>query len=267
MVWIPGGTFEMGAVGTYPEEGPIVPDVPVDGFWISRHEVTNAEFAAFVEATGHVTAAERDGASVVFMPPENLVYGPDLDPAQWWRFVQGADWRHPEGPGSDIAGRANFPVVHIAVGDAEAYAAWAGGALPSEAQFEYAARDAARQSPHGAWTANTWQGTFPVKNTGDDGHTGAAPVGCFTPNSFGLYDMVGNVWEWTSTPYAPSHAMSGVPAAGYDPRQPGVAVRVIKGGSYLCAANYCARYRPEARHAQETGLGAAHIGFRIVKTG
>ncbi|RMF11363.1 MAG: formylglycine-generating enzyme family protein [Alphaproteobacteria bacterium] len=283
---IKGGTYTMGAAGRYPDEGPSV-EVRVEDFSIDVHEVTNAQFRRFVEDTGYMTVAERepDPAHYPGVPPEMLVPGsvvfvPPTDgsrgfkPLSWWRFVPGANWRHPRGPGSDIKGKDHLPVVHVAYEDALAYAKWAGRALPTEAQWEYAARGGLNgktyswgdeRTPDDKMMANTWQGIFPVHNSGEDGFRGVAPVGCFSANGYGLYDMIGNVWEWTASPYYPSHAPSGkVPDEGYDPRQPGVPVRVIKGGSFLCAPNYCMRYRPAARHAQETGLGTDHIGFRTV---
>jgi formylglycine-generating enzyme required for sulfatase activity len=242
---IPAGTVLLG------EDGPGRPGRAVDvpAFAIDRHEVTNRQFAAFVAATGYRTQAERESASAVFVPPTRQVSLDDA--AQWWRFVKGADWRHPQGAGSGIAGRGDDPVVHVTREDAEAYARWAGGALPDEAQWERAARG--RQSagaPPTSWAfdgkgearANVWEGAFPVADTGDDGFKGIAPVGCFAANDFGVHDMVGNVWEWTA----------GDGATG-----------LVKGGSYLCAMNYCANFRPAGFQAQEHDLGTSHIGFRV----
>jgi len=267
-LWVPGGAIRIGSDRGYAEERPAY-DARVDGFRIDRHEVTNRQFAAFVAATGHVTQAEREDRSIVFDPPGSDELA--VDPAQWWKIVAGADWRHPDGPGSDLAGRADLPVVHVSYADARAYADWAGRALPSEEQFEYAARAGAVESLEqpGADSANTWQGSFPVWNDGDDGHARLAPVGCYKPNAFGLNDMIGNVWEWTGSWYLPSHgAITGPGGApgnpSFDPAQPGVRARVIKGGSFLCAPNYCARYRPAARHAQDELSGASHLGFRTV---
>jgi formylglycine-generating enzyme required for sulfatase activity len=262
MVWVPGGSFVMGDDAHYPEEGP-PQTVAVKGFWIDAHEVTNAQFAAFVKATGYKTISERDPPKLPGAPPEMLAPGsavfniPSDDDPRWWRWVVGAHWRHPSGPKETIIGRDNEPVVQIAYQDAEAYAQWAGKELPSEAQWEYAARGGAVALPEpvdakGEPQANYYQGVFPVKNLNTDGYVGRAPVGCFTPNSFGLYDMIGNVWEWTRS--------SGSRADASEP------VNIIKGGSYLCAANYCARYRPAARQFQERGLGTDHIGFRLVDT-
>lgn len=268
-VTVPESRFAMGSARGYPEEGPPTP-AHVHAFGIDAHEVTNRQFAAFVAATGYVTQAERPGGgAVVFTPPTQPLDTPD--PRLWWRWTPGADWRHPLGPGSGIAGRADEPVVNVSYADAAAYARWAGRALPSEEQFEAAARIGVRD-PEAApdlHRANTWQGRFPAADAGGDGWRGVAPVGCFAASPIGTYDLIGNVWEWTRSPYLPTHAPivvgDGTPAdPGFDPRQPGVAVRVIKGGSFLCAANYCARYRPAARHAQEEGLAASHLGFRTV---
>jgi formylglycine-generating enzyme required for sulfatase activity len=293
MVWIEGGSFTMGDEDERPEER-APHEVTVDGFWIDRHEVTNAQFARFVEATGYVTIAERGldpedhpgvppelllPGAVVFTPPDGLVNLVDV--RQWWRFVPGADWRHPSGPGSSTEGRGNHPVVNVAYEDALAYAEWSGRALPSEAQWEFAARgglDGATYTwgdeyydPVEGWRANTWQGLFPLKNDADDGYAGAAPVGCFPPNGYGLFDMAGNVWEYARDWYVPGHP----PAPASNPQGPDMALVaryaggagpsvVIKGGSYLCAPNFCARYRPSARQPQELRLGASHLGFRTV---
>ena len=262
MVWVRGGSFTMGDSPQYSEEGP-PRAVQVNGFWIDAHEVTNAEFAAFVKATGYKSMAERPpplmpGAQAEMSQPGSAVFNtPSPDDPRWWRWEVGAQWRHPSGPRESIAGREREPVVQIAYQDAEAYARWAGKQLPSEEQWEYAARGGAAALPEpvdaaGKPLANYYQGAFPAKNLGTDGYIGRAPVGCFPANGFGLYDMVGNVWEWTSA--AGSRADASEP------------VNVIKGGSYLCAANYCARYRPAARQFQERGLGTDHIGFRLVDT-
>ena len=247
MVWVPPGTVEMGS-DVYPEEAHRT--ATVAGFWMDRTEVTNAEFEAFVRATGYITVAERTGtkgAAVFVLPSGNA----DLSSAStWWRYVEGANWRHPGGPSTSIEDRANFPVVAIALEDAEAYAKWKGRRLPTEAEWERAARAGATAQPEREQPkdANTWQGVFPLIDTAEDGFAGIAPVGCFKPNAFGLYDMIGNVWELTSS--------------AYEDRTP--AAHVIKGGSFLCAPNYCLRYRPAARQPEEDGLGTSHVGFRTV---
>lgn len=262
MVWVSGGTFTMGENPRYPEEGP-PRQVTVEGFWMDAHEVTNAQFAAFVAAKGYVTMAERAPPPIPGAPPEMLQPGsavfrvPTPDNPAWWRWAVGAQWRDPAGDGAGIAGQDRRPVVQIAYQDAAAYAAWAGKALPSEEQWEYAARAGASAVPEpvdagGKPQANYYQGVFPARDLGEDGFTGRAPVGCFAANAFGLHDMIGNVWEWTTT--------SGTRADAAEP------VGVIKGGSFLCAANYCARYRPAARQFQERGLGTDHIGFRLIDT-
>lgn len=262
MVWIPGGSFTMGEDPRYPEEGP-PRTVSVEGFWMDVHEVTNAQFAAFVAATGYVTLAERAPPPLPGAPPEMLQPGsavfrvPSREDPAWWRWAVGAQWRDPLGDEAGIAGQERHPVVQIAYEDAAAYAKWAGKQLPDEAQWEYAARAGAPALPEpvdaqGRPGANTYQGVFPARDLGTDGFTGRAPVGCFAANAFGLRDMIGNVWEWTSTA-----------GARVDASEP---VGVIKGGSFLCAANYCARYRPAARQFQERSLGTDHIGFRLIDT-
>ncbi|NKF23529.1 formylglycine-generating enzyme family protein [Solimonas sp. C16B3] len=278
MVLIHGGRFEMGAGGVYPEEGPPV-EISVGDFWISRHDVTNAQFARFVRETGYRTVGERGGQTVsgkvepaggaVFEMPSAV---DDGRPVRWWHFVAGADWRHPQGPGSDLRGKADHPVVQIAYADAQAYATWAGLQLPSEAQWEYAARGGGASGTataqaavaHGVPRANVWQGVFPFFNSDADGFIGTSPVGCFPANGYGLYDMVGNVWQWTTDLYFPSHRYP-VGLRSFDPNNPNVPSRVIKGGSFLCAANFCMRYRPAARQPHDEGLGTSHIGFRLVR--
>lgn len=289
-VWVPGGSFMMGDDTTYREEGP-AHRVTLDGFWIDAHEVTNRQFAQFVEATGYVTVAERvpdaddfPGVPADMLKPGSATFTPPTMGqriSNWWSYTPGADWKHPQGPDSSIDGKANYPVVHVAFEDAKAYADWAGRALPTEAQYEFAARSkkdhqvfpwgGTELSPGNQHRANTWQGIFPVQNSGEDGYEGIAPVGCYQPNDYGAYDLIGNVWEWTTNHYAPRHdAQDNINPQGpsaemsYDRRNAGFPVRVIKGGSYLCAPNYCMRYRPAARHAQDTGLGTGHIGFRTV---
>jgi formylglycine-generating enzyme required for sulfatase activity len=293
MVWIPGGRFLMGSEKFYREERP-QRRVSVAGFWIDRHEVTNAQFAAFVAATGYRTVAERGldpkvypdlpeelraPGSMVFFEPASARVRMNIN--EWWRYVPGANWRHPFGPGSSIVDRQNHPAVHIAFADAQAYARWRGHDLPTEAEWEFAARgglDGAdyawgdEPTPDGRWMANAWQGFFPFKDEGSDGHRGTAPVGCFPSNGYGLFDMVGNVWEWATDWYRPGHRDVNDGAANptgpaNETIGPAGPVRVIKGGSWLCATNFCGRYRPSARQPQEVDLGASHIGFRTVRRG
>ena len=287
----------MGSDHHYPEEAPAHP-VTVDGFWIDRHAVTNREFARFVRETGHVTLAERapraedyPGAdpamlvagSSVFVSPGRPV---DLRNAyNWWSWTPGADWSHPQGAGSSIRNRPDHPVVHVAWDDVEAYAQWIGKQLPTEAEWEFAARgglDGAEyawgdeMTPGGRWMANTWQGDFPNQNTRADGYDGTAPVGRYPPNGYGLLDMIGNVWEWTTDWYEAHSATSqaccatdsprgGDRNASVDPADPSaVPRRVMKGGSHLCAPNYCRRYRPAARMAQAVDTSTSHLGFRLI---
>ena len=303
LVWIDGGTFAMGSDAHYPEEAP-VHKVRVDGFWIRPTAVTNREYAEFVDATGYVTVAERplDPADYPGAPAENLLPGSlvftmtsgpvDLSRINlWWTWTTGASWRHPEGPASDLAGRDGHPVVQVAYEDAAAYAAWAGDSLPTEAEWEFAARAGHEgrpfiwgdeATPDGAYLANFWQGDFPFFNSEADGFAGTAPVGSFPPNDFGLFDMAGNVWEWTTDWYGEHHPADAdkpccVPTnprgpdveASYDPALPHIAIprRVVKGGSFLCADNYCQRYRPAARRPQMVDTGMSHIGFRTVRRG
>ena len=300
MVRIAGGTFLMGSDRHYAEERP-AHRVQVGGFWMDATTVTNAQFAAFVAATGYVTVAERPldpaqypGAMPGMLAPGALVFQMTDGPvdtsvmAHWWRWTPGAQWRHPEGPGSDIADRAQHPVVQLAHEDAQAYACWAGKALPTEAEWEFAARgglDGAEfvwgeeLTPGGRHMANTWQGPFPWRNFAADGFERTAPVASYPPNGYGLHDMAGNVWEWTDDWFAPSHAVDraasccvpadprGPPAeASFDTAQPAIRIprKVVKGGSFLCAPSYCRRYRPAARHAQMVDTGMSHIGFRCV---
>ncbi|HWV88249.1 MAG TPA: formylglycine-generating enzyme family protein [Capillimicrobium sp.] len=301
MVWIDGGVFRMGCDRFYPEEAP-VHTVAVDGFWIDAAPVTVAQFARFVEETGHVTVAERPldpadfpGADPDLLKPGSVVFqrAPHrvslADYTQWWAYVPGASWRAPAGPGSDTVGREDHPVTHVAHEDAAAYAAWAGKALPTEAEWEYAARgglDGATYAwgdepmPGGRLMANTWQGEFPWENTGADGWEGTSPVGSFPPNGYGLYDVTGNVWEWTDDYYTPRHPYEArspccvphnprvtSPDASYAFGEPGADIprKVIKGGSHLCAPNYCLRYRPAARQGEAIDTSTSHIGFRCVR--
>ena len=301
MVRIEGGVFLMGSDAHYPEEAP-AHKVRVDGFWIDTHPVTNAQFRDFVEATGHVTDAQRSadpaqypGAIPELLAPSSVVFvktrGPVnlSDPYQWWTYLRGADWMHPRGPGSSLQGLWKHPVVHVSFADAQAYAAWAGKQLPTEAEWEYAARgglDGAayvwgeEYMPGGKPMANTWQGEFPWQNLAEDGYEWTSPVGSFPPNGYGLYDMAGNVWEWTLDWYQ-EHAKiehpcctlanprGGAADSSFDPRQPDVRIarKVMKGGSHLCAPNYCRRYRPAARMAQPVDTSTSHLGFRCVHRG
>lgn len=266
MVRVPAGEYEPGTLRGYPDEVP-TGRVRVPAFWIDRTEVTNAQFARFVGATGYVTEAEKQGGAVVFTAPAK---GSSYGDNSWWAFVKGASWRHPDGPASDLRGRDNQPVVQITLADAQAYAAWLGRTLPSEAEWEWAARgggDAERleREPRGA--ANYWQGHFPDVNTAEDGHVARAPVGCYPANGHGLHDLIGNVWEWTADAYRGVRQQhgSGDPSAARASAQAGQApMQVIKGGSFLCAPDYCMRYRAAARHPQERTLGVAHVGFRTV---
>ena len=275
---ISAGVYQLGSNDHYAEERPLV-RVEINSFNIDRFEVTNAQFARFVEETGYVTAAEKglSAEDIPGLPPELQVPGSmvfvaptsakNVISGSWWQFTPGANWRQPEGPGSSIKGQDNYPVVHVTAADAEAYAAWAGRALPTEAQWEAAAHSQQQDVPLQDQRGNHWQGAFPLFNSEEDGFIGRAPVGCFSANANGAYDMVGNVWELTATPYMPSHERADgapVPREGRDPNQPGVPVRVIKGGSFLCAKNFCARYRPTSRQAQDVLLAASHIGFRTV---
>jgi formylglycine-generating enzyme len=300
MIWICGGSFRMGSDKHYPEEAP-AHTVTVDGFWMDRTPVTNAKFREFVTATGYVTFAEKKpdagdypgalthmlyAGSLVFSAPRHPVSLHDW--SQWWRFLRGADWRHPCGRKSHIHGLDNHPVVHVAYADAMAYATWAGKELPTEAEWEFAARsgrDGAEfawgeeLTPGGRHMANLWQGVFPRQNLKQDGFERTSPVTAFPPNDYGLYDMIGNVWEWTADWYSPKHESDAAKAccvpdnprggredASYDPCQPNIKIprKVLKGGSHLCAPNYCRRYRPAARHAQPVDTSTSHIGFRCV---
>ena len=289
MVWLPGGSFLMGSDRFYREERP-AHLVSVGGFWMDPHPVTNDEFGEFVCATGYATLAERppDPAMYKDADPSLLVPGslvfrkPDRpvalrDSRAWWEYLPGADWRHPEGPRSSLEGRARHPVVHVAYEDACAYAAWAGKELPNEAEWEFAARgglDGATYAwgdvpaPAGRAMANTWQGRFPWENLCEDGYEGTSPVDAFPANGYGLHDMIGNVWEWTASLFAPHGAEHQVKSCCV-PSGPGVALprRVVKGGSHLCAPNYCLRYRPAARQGEQVDTSTCHIGFRCIVRG
>ena len=300
MVWVPGGTFLMGSDRHYPEEAP-AHRVTVDGFWMDRTPVTNRQFRRFVEDTGYTTFAEiapdpaqYPGALPEMLQPASVVFvkttGPvDLrDHFNWWQFIAGADWRHPEGPNSSIEGMDDHPVVHVAFTDVEAYARWAGKMLPTEAEWEHAARgglDGAEYAwgtefaPGGRHMANTWQGEFPWQNLLEDGFERTSPVETFPANGYGLSDMIGNVWEWTTDWYCarhpdevakaccvPKNPRGGREDESFDPADPRVRIprRVMKGGSHLCAPNYCRRYRPAARMAQPVDTSTSHLGFRCI---
>ncbi|MCH2214293.1 MAG: formylglycine-generating enzyme family protein [Flavobacteriales bacterium] len=308
MIWVEGGVYVMGSEGDFAEnhEGPTV-KVEVSGFYIDTTEVTNAKFRAFTDATGYITIAERDidwnelskelapgtprpadsllaAGSLVFTPPTEPV--PFDDIRRWWRWQPGANWRHPYGPDSDLTGKENHPVVHIAYEDALAYCDWAGKRLPTEAEWEFAARGNSGDSqfqwgdeltPNGIYLANFFQGEFPYDLKALDGFKYSAPVGSFEPNSYGIYDMIGNVWEWTSDYYQPDikkqYAAMGLkvcrnplgPSSSFDPNDPyATEKRVIKGGSFLCSEQYCSNYRPSARMATSFDSGQNHLGFRCV---
>jgi formylglycine-generating enzyme len=294
MVRIDAGTFRMGSTRFYPEEAPVCA-VQVSGFSIDVHAVTNAEFAKFVRKTGYITVAERDlnPADYPGAPPENLVPGALVfhmtpgpvnlrDYSQWWSWTPGASWKHPEGLGSSIESRPDHPVVHVAYEDAESYARWAGKRLPTEAEWEYAARGGLDDKdfiwgdemyPGGKPAANTWQGSFPWKHTSRHGPR-TMPVGSFPPNGFGLYDMAGNVWEWTQDWFISNRGQVEAPCCvggarerSYDPCQPNVRIprKVLKGGSFLCSPEYCLRFRPAARSPQMIDTGMSHLGIRCVK--
>ena len=299
MVAIPGGTFRMGSDRHYPEEAP-VRRVTVAPFWIERTPVTNSEFRRFVKATGYVTVAERapdpkdyPGALPHMLKPGSLVFAPPRHPVdlrdwrQWWRFEFGASWRRPYGPNRPRA-LDEHPVVQIAYADAVAYAAWAGKDLPTEAEWEFAARgglDGAEfawgdeLTPGGRRMANTWQGAFPYQNLAEDGYARTSPVGMYSPNGYGLYDMIGNVWEWTTDWFSSRHPADEEMSCCIPIKPRGgsesdsiyqcsgaarIPRKVVKGGSHLCAPNYCRRYRPAARHAQPIDSGMSHVGFRCV---
>jgi formylglycine-generating enzyme required for sulfatase activity len=300
MTFIPGGTFRMGSDKHYPEEAP-VHRVTVGPFWMDPAPVSNAEFRKFVEATSYKTFAEiapdpKDypGALPHMLKPASLVFTPPNHPvdlrnfANWWSFEANANWRRPCGRGSSIRGLGDHPVVHIAYCDAQAYAAWVGKELPTEAEWEFAARGGLDGAEF-AWgdtltlggrhMANTWQGEFPSQNLKEDGFERTSPVTAFPANGYGLYDMIGNVWEWTTDWYSQKHTADaakaccipenprgGAEIGSYDPCQPQFKIprRVVKGGSHLCAPNYCRRYRPAARHAQPIDTSMSHVGFRCI---
>jgi sulfatase modifying factor 1 len=300
-VLVPGGTGTIGSVRAYPEERPVV-EVTVDDLWWDAHPVTNAEFAVFVEETGHVTVAEREldpddfpGADPELLVPGSQVFTQTHGPVplddwtRWWRWQGGASWRAPDGPDSSSADEPDHPVVHVGWEDATAYAEWAGKELPTETEWEYAARGGAGGAdyawgdvlfPDGQIMANTWQGAFPWRSVDPDGHHRTSPVGSYPSNGFGLFDMIGNVWEWTSTPWTPTHAASSLqsgsnrgvsPQQGSSPCCGGAAPlsetdrMVTKGGSHLCSPDYCRRYRPAARQGHGVRDTTSHLGFRCVR--
>lgn len=306
MVWIPGGEFAMGTDSDlgWPDEKP-AHRVRVDGFFMDKTEVTNAQFRQFAEATGYQTTAERpvDANEILKqsppgtppppadkLAPGSLVFRPTAGPvdtrdySQWWHWTPGANWRHPEGPDSNLDGKDNHPVVHISWDDAHAYANWAGKRLPTEAEWERAARGGLDQLPYvwgdakpgagGQWQCNIWEGEFPHKNLREDGYERSAPVGSFAPNGFGLFDMAGNVWEWCGDWYARDLYRDRAgkltvnpagPARTMDSQRPYMPQRVQRGGSFLCCDNYCTRYRPSARHGCSPDTGMSHVGFRCVR--
>jgi formylglycine-generating enzyme len=299
MVWIPGGVFWRGNDNESHRDARPWHLVEVDGFWMDVTVVTNEQFAKFAKATNYVTVAERTpkaadypgappeklvAGSVVFSPPEKAV--PLDNHHRWWNYLKGANWRHPDGPNSDLAGREKHPVLHIAYDDALAYCQWAGKRLPTEAEFEFAARGGLDRNkyawgndfrPGGKWMANIWQGRFPIENTCEDGFRATAPVGSFPPNAFGLSDMAGNVWQWCSDWYRhdyyltlavgmqPARNPQG-PTDSLDPSEPGVVKRVMRGGSYLCTDQYCTAYEAGARGKGAPDTGTNHLGFRCVKS-
>jgi formylglycine-generating enzyme required for sulfatase activity len=300
MRWVPAGTFLMGSDAHYPEEAP-AHKVAVDGFWIDSRPVTNEAFAQFVAETRHTTVAEippdpaeYPGALPELLHPGSLVFqkpGKPVDTRDmrnWWAFTLGADWRHPGGRDTDLTGMERHPVVHVAFGDAEAYAKWAGKSLPTEAEWERAARGGLEGAayawgnelmPHGRPMANFWQGRFPHENTLEDGWESTSPVGMFPPNGYGLFDMIGNVWEWTDDWYAPRHQQpaknsccvprnprGGSRDESIDLRQPEIRIprKVLKGGSHLCSPDYCQRYRPAARYPEPVDTSTSHVGFRCI---
>ncbi|KAA0098671.1 formylglycine-generating enzyme family protein [Mycolicibacterium sp. P1-18] len=301
LIELPGGAFEMGSTAFYPEETPVHTAV-VGALAVERHPVTNAQFARFVEETGYVTVAERPldpasypGVTEADLVPGALVFRPTDGPVdlrdwrRWWDWAPGASWRHPNGCGSTVEDRLDHPVVQISYPDATAYARWAGRRLPTEPEWEYAARGGAattyawgeRATVDGELMANTWQGRFPYRNEGAHGWVGTSPVGEFAPNGFGLVDMIGNVWEWTSTRYTMRHRRAGAERPGQGHRRAGMGVlekgcctpthepdpsvnQTLKGGSHLCAPEYCHRYRPAARSSQSQDSSTTHIGFRCV---
>ena len=284
LVEIPAGVFRMGSTSFYPEEAPIH-SVAVQPFALERHPVTNAQYGAFVAATGYLTLAEQELDAALYgdAEPGALVFRPTDGPVdlrdwrQWWRWVPGTSWRHPFGPDSTVEDKPDHPVVQVAYPDAVAFARWAGRRLPTEAEWEYAARAGSvstyawgeEEQPDGALMANTWQGNFPYRNDGALGWAGTSPVGAFPPNAWGLVDMIGNVWEWTATEYSAHHRLDVPPKACCTPTGPAdpSISQTLKGGSHLCAPEYCHRYRPAARSPQSQDTATSHIGFRCAADG
>lgn len=292
MIWIPPGRFAMGSDFPAFQDTLPIHTVELDGFWMDAAPVTNAQFARFVQSTGYVTVAERKPKAEDFpgVPADKLVPGavvfhspkhpvPLDDFTQWWEYRPGADWRHPEGPKSDLKGKEKHPVVQVCWDDAAAYAKWAGKRLPTEAEWEYAARGGLTQQPYvwgkefkpgGKQMANIWQGSFPDKNTAEDGFPRTSPVKSFPANKFGLYDMAGNVWQWCADWYRPDYYAQSPPqnptgpSDSYDPAEPGLPKRVQRGGSFLCSDQYCSRYMPGGRGKGATDTGSNHVGFRCV---
>jgi len=302
MTWIPAGRFQMGEINTVPDEFP-PHNVELDGFWMDVTEVTNRKFKAFVDATGYVTTAERppelrsiqpgsELENVTILPEFNkpgsicslqLGSRDDIDPAKgaysWWQYLPGAEWKHPEGPDSSIEDRMDHPVVHVSWLDAQEFCKWAGKQLPTEAQWEYAARGGRSgqtypwgedRNPDGKWLNNIWQGAFPIEDKGEDGFTRTAPVKSFPPNDYGLFEISGNVWEWCTDYYQPEYYSESPvenpagPATSFDPQEPGINKRIQRGGSFMCSDQYCVGYRVTARMKGEEDTGAFHTGFRCV---
>jgi formylglycine-generating enzyme len=291
MKWIAGGNFQMGSEDF--EDSKPVHAVTVDGFWMDEHEVTNAQFEEFIKATGYITVAERplDPHDYPGIPVEKLVAGSAVftppahsvsldDPLHWWSYIAGASWKHPAGPASSIDGKENDPVIQVSYEDAEAYAKWAGKRLPTEAEWEYAARAGRKPArfywgeelmPRGKWVANIFQGNFPDRNTVEDGFNTIAPVKSFPPNPYGLYDMEGNVWEWCADLYAPDYYKTTAaainpqgPSISFDPDEPGAVKHVQRGGSFLCSDDYCIRYKAGSRGKGEVSSASNNLGFRCV---
>ena len=293
MVWIQGGTFQMGTNDPAFTDAQPMHKVTLKGFYMDEHEVTNAEYERFVKATNYKTVAERklNPKDYPGVPPESLVPGSGVfsppgqkvsldDPLQWWKYIPGASWQHPFGANSSVDGKPNDPVVHISYEDAVAYAKWAGKRLPTEAEWEYAAQGGRGNQtyywgnelkPNGKWVANIYQGEFPDKNTAEDGYAGIAPVKSFPANAYGLYDMDGNVWEWCNDFYRGDYYKNSLsknpqgPSDSYDPEEPGSVKRVQRGGSFICSDEYCIRYKSGSRGNGEVRSGSNNLGFRCVK--